>query len=720
MKRVFCLLFLVAVMTTWCSSGFATQDVVSGGAAPGVDMTVTGKAQGIFMDTSSTVPGGANTYVNIVAGDSIFVGNSVGGLGVDVTNKTISAAYATDASFAFMTFNGNSKVFGTIGVDGGGKFKAITVKGIAGTTVDFFGKVIAETMLTGAGTTNFKSGTNDNAVAITFNGDGKVSVAANTWVHGALNAGGNNVGTLELNGGSDWEGATGGASALRSVNVAGNTVAAKITGAVNTNAFSLLTNTLNIDGAITLPAAGTIGTTIASPTVWGNIVQTGAGAVGLGTGLVVNANVTGFVPNGAQFVIVNGTGALTTGTSSVISSNPYVSFSTSVAGNSFILTANRSGSNSFSGVATDSNAAATGGVLDNVTNPSSDMTTVLDALSGSSASQVASSEKSMTPTTDGAITQSATAMLGNFINNTETHLCGLRTGSTTGISTGDNYLNGVDVWAQGLGDYAHQDSRGSSNGYNATSWGVSGGADKSIFNDSVRVGLGSGYGQTFLRSKDFSGRTDIDSIPGTIYGDYENCNYPFYVNAAFTFVYNMYSGSRQVTAGPAITRIANADYDGQQYSGYIEGGYSFFYKKLELTPLASFEYMHLHTESYTETNAGALNLNVASQDYDVAQTGLGAKVAYPVDLKYGTVTPDLHFKWLYDWIGDKQATTAGFAGGGTSFGTQGFAPAQSTYDVGTRLSFKPNNNITLALDYDLLLKAAYYEHYGTVTVKYSF
>ena len=130
--------------------------------------------------------------------------------------------------------------------------------------------------------------------------------------------------------------------------------------------------------------------------------------------------------------------------------------------------------------------------------------------------------------------------------------------------------------------------------------------------------------------------------------------------------------------------------------------------------------MHLHTGSYTETNAGALDLSVASQDYDMAQTGIGAKLACPFDNKYGTLTPDLHFKWLYDWVGDNQATTAGFTGGGASFGTNGFAPAQSEWDFGTRIDFKTKYNVTIGLDYDFLCKADYYEHYGTVDVKYSF
>lgn len=104
----------------------------------------------------------------------------------------------------------------------------------------------------------------------------------------------------------------------------------------------------------------------------------------------------------------------------------------------------------------------------------------------------------------------------------------------------------------------------------------------------------------------------------------------------------------------------------------------------------------------------------------MAHTGFGAKFAYPFEQKYGTIMPDMHFKWLYDWVGDNQATTASFAGGGTSFATQGFKPAQSGYDFGTKITFNTKYNIALDVRYDFLLKEDYYEHSGIVNVEYSF
>jgi len=641
---------------------------------------------------------GAGTVNNGGASDKTLTA------GGDNTSTTFSGTIA-DGAVGKLIFTKSGT--GTLSLSGANTYTGTTT--ITGGTLQIGDSGASGTLGTGEVTNNS---------ALKFNRSDDITVDNAISGTGTLEQAG--TGTLTINRSNSYSGST---TITRGVVQVGDSTALGTGNLINNATLDVGTTNLTLAATkgYTQSSNSTLSLTVNSASTYGKITTGSAGAT-IAADSTVNVTVGGYIANNTSLTIINTEGAgIDNAPVTVISSNPFMTFSSALSGNNLILTAIRSGSNSFAGASTTANGAAVGGVLDNVINPSTAMQTVLTALGNSTSAQVASSENSMTPTNDGALTQSAQAMLNNFTNNTMTHLENVRTtGGATGIATGDDYLKGVDIWAQGLGDYAHQDPRGSSQGYNATSWGISGGADKSLFNDQIRIGLGSGYGQTFVNSKDFSGTTDINSIPATIYCDYTNNNLPYYIDAAFTFIYNMYTGSRQVTAGPTITNTANADYDGEQYSGYIEGGYSFFYKKISLTPLASFQYMHLHTSGYTETNAGALNLSVAAQDYDMAQTGIGAKLACPFQNKYGILTPDLHFKWLYDWVGDKQATSAGFNGGGTSFGTNGFSPAQSAYDFGAKLNFKTKYNVTIGLDYDFLFKTDYYEHYGTIDVKYSF
>ncbi|PIU41802.1 MAG: hypothetical protein COS99_03235 [Candidatus Omnitrophica bacterium CG07_land_8_20_14_0_80_42_15] len=352
------------------------------------------------------------------------------------------------------------------------------------------------------------------------------------------------------------------------------------------------------------------------------------------------------------------------------------------------------------------------------------MATVLGELDSLSSNQAISNAlNTVVPVTDSGLTTASYSTLNQFIQtavgrvqniiNTASISEGL-----TGISTGDS-LKGVDIWAQGFGTYAHQSKRGTSNGYNANVYGGALGADRSLRDDKTRIGLSGGYAQTFVRSKDNSGRTDIDSYQANIYGGFHGDTNPYYLDWAFSFAYNNYDGSRHITVG-AIERTADSDYNGQQYSAFVEGGYLFNMGKLMLTPLVSLHYMHLYVDSYEETNAGALNLKVEKQNYDLLQSGLGAKLEAPMNCKNGTFIPEVHFRWLYDFVGDKQQTTSTFTGGGGSFKTEGFNPAKASYDLGAKITFLTKNNITFAVDYDCEIKEDFYSHSGLANVKYSF
>ena len=747
--------------------GSNTLTLNGGVATSGNTLTVTGAGTtaintiGISGGGGLTMSGSQNLFLgatNNYSGATVVNSGTITlGAGATLGNGTTSGVTLNNADLGGLNLNGNNI---TVGYLNGAAGSTINSTGAGGTLTTGANNDATDTMagaIEGAGGftkvgtgTQVLSGANTYSGTTTISGTGTIQIG-NGGTTGSLGTGAvtdnanlvfdrtdtptvSNVisgtgtltqegvgGTLTLSGANSYSGGT--TINANTTLLVGN-AAALGTGAgvvANSGTLGIGTTNLILGNAYQQIAGSTLSLTANSPSSFGYITSN-AGVSSVVAGSTVSVTVGGYIPNNANLTIIAGAGMAGAAPATVKTiGNSFVTFTDAISGNNLVLTAVRSGANSFAGQATDANGAAVGGVLDNITNPSSDMYNVLTALGNATPAQIASSEKSMSPTNDGSITQSAEAMLNGFTSGMSAHLESMRTqGDTTGIATGDNCLEGAGIWAQGLGDYADQTERGLSNGYTATSYGVTAGADILTCNDSIRVGIGSGFGQTFINSRDFSGNTDINSIPASIYGEYRDSNHPFYIDAAFTFIYNLYDGSRQVTAGPTITRTADADYDGEQYSGYLEGGYSFFYKTLRLTPLVSFQYMHLHTSSYTETDAGALDLNVGSQDYDMAQTGLGAKLGYPVDTKYGTLLPDLHFKWLYDWIGDNQATTASFTGGGTSFGTNGFAPAQSGFDFGAKLDFKTKYNVTVGLDYDFLFKDDYYEQYGTVTARYTF
>ena len=74
----------------------------------------------------------------------------------------------------------------------------------------------------------------------------------------------------------------------------------------------------------------------------------------------------------------------------------------------------------------------------------------------------------------------------------------------------------------------------------------------------------------------------------------------------------------------------------------------------------------------------------------------------------------------HDLIGDEFETTSRFSGGGASFETTGFEPAQTTFNLGADLTYFNTANWELKAGYDFEFKEDYDAHTGTLEAAYRF
>ena len=86
----------------------------------------------------------------------------------------------------------------------------------------------------------------------------------------------------------------------------------------------------------------------------------------------------------------------------------------------------------------------------------------------------------------------------------------------------------------------------------------------------------------------------------------------------------------------------------------------------------------------------------------------------------GKFVPEIHAKWLYDYIGDAQQTTSTFTGGGASFTTRGFKPERSSYNLGAKVTMISETDLAVELNYDFEYKSDYFNHsgYGVIRKKF--
>jgi outer membrane autotransporter protein len=450
------------------------------------------------------------------------------------------------------------------------------------------------------------------------------------------------------------------------------------------------------------------------------VKDAGAGTVNIADNTKLAATVAGTtnVRNHDRFLIVD-TDALTVTPANLVIQNdgslPMVSFTAEKDGNKLYLVAARNavyyGANSGN--------ASLGALLDTLADTATgDMATVLGNLDKSGN---AANARKLEPIVDGGIINASSGTMNRFtgavVSRIDQIMADRAVGAEmpTGISTGDETEN-TGVWAQGFGAVMHQGQRGASGGYDANLWGLSFGFDRFVY-DHLIAGFSGGYAHNRITTGDAGTRTDADSYQGSFYGSLARDAY--YIDGVLSFAYNRYDALRHVAFG-AIDRTAKSNYAGRQYSGYLESGYIFNKQGYLLTPLVSLQYMGLHIDDYAETGAGALNLSVAAQDYNMFQTGLGFKIVRPISHGEVQILPELHAKWLYDFVGDRQQTTSTFTGGGGSFATNGFDPPKSSYHAGAKVNLITKSGLTLSLNYDFEWKEDFYSHSGYFNVRYTF
>ncbi len=705
MNRLRLLLLSAASMLVWSAPAFAqTQSAVGPGQIP---ISATGQLNGVAMTGSL---GTGTLVVGTVGGPEtdIFTSNR------NPTNPLLPAVTTDASSSSNIMFNSSSTVNGAIGTtQPGGPFFLNVTGGNTGTALNFQGAVYATTLnVTGTGAVNFNNGAT-NITATNFAADGTINLAPNSTLIGALTTtAGSQTGTLSMANGSVLNGAAGGAIGLKAIDVTGGSnlsaSTATITGAVNTYALSLGTNTLNVGGALTLANAGTggtINTTLASPTLYGKVNVTGT--TNLGPTLQVNVTVpsTSYIPVGSQFNVIatqSGTNGSVVSVSTADPTNPLYKFAPvplagTINGQVTLTTTATPLTSPLSpppGVPVPPTLPIVTPIVPVLVNtPSSpDLNNVLAAINSiSTPSGVVNAVAQLSPSTSataaGLVTfQGARAFQDLWTPRPATAMCdnnGAVPANNSGPGNADPSCRGYDErasWSlKGFGYFGNQGAEGAYGKYNTQILGTMLSYDVPL-DRNTNAGLGIGYSHSDINGAQFNDTTRFNSYRATAYIGHQSG--PWFIYGDASMALSDYTGSRSIVF-PGVNRTANAKYDGHDITGYANTGYNFYAGQFTITPLASLQYTHVNLDSYNETGAGAIDLRVRGQHYDFLESSLGAQAAREFSYGNGGLEPSLHFKWLHELSNPTFDNTATFATPGSpAFTTPGMRTADNTFDAG--------------------------------------
>ena len=474
---------------------------------------------------------------------------------------------------------------------------------------------------------------------------------------------------------------------------------------------NLLTGTgvaVNNAGTISLPSAGA-----GTSTIGGNYTQQAGGLLTLGakdTGSYNSLTVSGTAnftaspsigiratPNntlavGDTLSAVVSAGTLTGPATYTVVGTPLFTFSGVKNGNGIDVTV--TSKSTFAGVL---GGSALGGTLDALSSGytgSRAIDPLLDALYNlNSRAELGNAAQKLSPVVADGLTQSTTGAVQKMVD-----IVRARQDANGGLSSGDLFYGDRQIWFKPFGSRADQGDHGGVSGYDAKTFGMLFGADGEI-SKTTRVGLAFGYAHTDVDSN-ASGTAkqsgDVESYQLTAYGNYsldERTDLGF--QASYGYHRN---DTKRVVTGLLTPSIAKGSYSG--WSTHLGASLSRNYAlnpATTLTPSLRADYLYLSNKGYTESGAGAMNLDVKNSSADAFILGADAKVSYALS-ETSKLTGNLGVG--YDLINDRNAVTSAFVGGGAAFSTKGIDQSPWVILGGLGYVMTKNKNVEVSARYD--------------------
>lgn len=162
-----------------------------------------------------------------------------------------------------------------------------------------------------------------------------------------------------------------------------------------------------------------------------------------------------------------------------------------------------------------------------------------------------------------------------------------------------------------------------------------------------------------------------------------------------------------------MKRSASATY--KSYTAHAGAGIGRAVKMTDsasVTPSLSADYTYVKDESYTETGADSLNLNVASNDSE--DMIVMAKGTFVQSL--GKVKLNANAGIGYDFINSRNTVSASYSGGGSSFETKGIEQADWVGQGGLGLAVKTSENTQLSAGYDVIKRGEFFSQTASLNL----
>jgi subtilase-type serine protease len=197
-------------------------------------------------------------------------------------------------------------------------------------------------------------------------------------------------------------------------------------------------------------------------------------------------------------------------------------------------------------------------------------------------------------------------------------------------------------WAQGFGVSADYDGGSDTSAVDATMGGIIAGVDMIV--DNWLVGAALGYTQSSSDVDELNSSSDVDSALVALYA--ATSFGPRNLRFGGSYAFSQVDASRTI-AYPGYSEQANADYNAGVGQVFAEVSQAFAAGQVALEPFAGLAYVHVATDSFTETGASA-GLSADSSASGLGYSSLGIRAATTMQLASGmALKPHAGLTWQH-------------------------------------------------------------------------
>ena len=251
------------------------------------------------------------------------------------------------------------------------------------------------------------------------------------------------------------------------------------------------------------------------------------------------------------------------------------------------------------------------------------------------------------------------------------------------------------IWVQALGRGNKQGNVASLPGFDAKTGGLMVGIDRKISQNFI-IGAGLGNMSNKVHWKNNGGHGRINGGIATIYGTWFTDG--FYVDGALTGGFNHYKINRNIIF-TGINRTAKSKHNGLEFTPHLGIGYEIDMSCYAVEPFATVDWAYVRDRKYSESGAGALDLNVNSRKSSGLRSEFGGILSKDMKIEEGVFAAELKLSYVQKNPVKKGSLVQGLSGQSTTFGIDDNNKAQHL--------FSPGVGVTLSMDSGLFASARY-------------